>query len=107
MLGFALSVEVMGVPGRGGGLPVLPGVAAELAPVGLRQVRAVIPRGLGEVRGQRRPSLRGRALARIRRGQHADAVARAAATTDRDGLRRQTPLRVLDRRVTTPGTRQS
>ena len=60
--------------------------------------------GLGELRGQRQPVHRGRALARVRRGQHADAVARAATAAGRDGLRRQAPLRVLGRRVTTPAS---
>ncbi len=61
--------------------------------------------GLGELRRPRQPRDQGRALARHRREQHTDAVARAAAAADRDGLRHPAPLRILGRRVTTPRRR--
>jgi carboxylesterase type B len=69
---------------------------AQRGPAGARGQHAG---SLGELRGQRQPGVCGRALARIRRGQYPDAVARAATAAGRDGLRRQAPLRVLGRRA--------
>jgi para-nitrobenzyl esterase len=57
--------------------------------------------GLGELRGQRQPSVGRRGMARLRRpGRRPAAIPRAATATGRDGLRRPAPLRVLGRPVT-------
>jgi para-nitrobenzyl esterase len=59
------------------------------------------PGGLGELRRDRQPVVARTALAAVRRRGAGD-VARTAAATGRDGLRRRSPLLVLGRRMTHP-----